>query len=259
MKRREFLAASALAGLAPLSKLAAAEGGDAAKKQLLELKLYRLKSAAQAKRLDEYLAKAAIPALNRIGIEPVGVFADSDGKSHDLFVLLPHGSAESVVTATARLLADEKYLKDGEKYLTPPKSKPLFERIESSLLLAFDAAPKVETTVKGDERIFQLRIYEAHSVERGQKKIEMFNTGGEIDLFRRCGMNPVFFGEALVGTKVPNLTYMIGFADADAQKAGWAKFIAHPDWKKMSGDPAYKDTVSNITNLVLKPASSSQI
>ena len=72
-------------------------------------------------------------------------------------------------------------------------------------------------------------------------------------------MQPVFFGETLVGTKLPNLTYMLVFDDMDARKANWAKFLADPAWKKLRSDPAYKDTVSNITNIFLRPAPFSQI
>ena len=107
--------------------------------------------------------------------------------------------------------------------------------------------------------MFRLRIYEAHSIERGQKKVEMFNEGGEIEIFRDCGMNPVFFGETLVGPKIPNLTYMLGFDSMEALTAGWGNFMVHPDWQTLRKDESYKDTVSNITNLVLRPAAGSQI
>jgi hypothetical protein len=70
---------------------------------------------------------------------------------------------------------------------------------------------------------------------------------------------PVFFGEAIIGEKMPNLTYMLGFDDSEAQKAAWDKFKVHPEWKKMSTDPYYKDTVSNITNIILIPTKSSEI
>jgi hypothetical protein len=52
---------------------------------------------------------------------------------------------------------------------------------------------------------------------------------------------------------------MVGFDDTDAQKKAWGAFIKRPEWKKISTDPYYADTVSNITNLVLKPSASSQI
>jgi len=55
------------------------------------------------------------------------------------------------------------------------------------------------------------------------------------------------------------MTYMLTFADTDVQKAAWDKFKDSPEWKKLSGDPQYKDTVSNITNLELQPTSYSQV
>lgn len=259
MKRREFLAASCVAGLAPLAELGGAAETATGDKELLELRLYAVKSAAQRKRLDEFLAKAGLPAFNRIGVSPVGVFQFADGKTPDLYVLLPHKTAASAVGFAARLLADETFVKDAAAWLDLPKSDPLYDRIESTLLLGFDQAPKVEVPDRKAGRIFQLRIYESHSLKKGRKKIEMFNAGGEIALFRRVGMKPVFFGEALFGARMPNLTYMLSFEDKDAQKAAWAKFLGSPEWKKMSGDPQYKDTVSRITNIELTPTEYSQV
>jgi len=257
MRRRDFLAGSCAAAAAGLTRAAgAAETGA---KEYYELRTYGVGSAEQGERLGAFLAKVAVPAWNRAGVKPVGVFRSEKADDRDVIVLLPHATIQSLVTLRARLLGDEKYLADGKAFLTLPKKDPLYQRIESSVLLAFDAVPKVEVPSKKDTRLFQLRTYEAHSVERNQKKIEMFNTGGEVGIFRKCGMGPVFFGEALTGTKIPNLTYMIGFDDPDAQEAGWKKFMAHPDWKKISRAPAYRNTVSRITNTVLRPAASSQI
>ncbi len=33
----------------------------------------------------------------------------------------------------------------------------------------------------------------------------------------------------------------------------------HPDWKKLRADPKYKNTVSAITNIMLRPAACSQV
>jgi hypothetical protein len=121
--------------------------------------------------------------------------------------------------------------------------------------------PSLETPVTSPGRVLQLRIYESPSVKTGQKKIEMFNDGGEIAIFRRTGLHPVFFGESLVGAKMPNLTYMLAFESAEELKANWEKFIGDPEWKRLSKMPEYSDKVilSGITNLVLKPADYSQI
>ena len=261
MKRREFIGTSCVAaGVAAMGAVATgAEGPAPAAKEFLELRLYRAEAGAMREKLDKFLAEVAIPAWNRLGIQPVGVFAFPDDKVADLYVLLPHKTIESFATAAQKLWADAEYTKAGAAALDPPKGEPIYKRIESSLMLAFDAVPKVETPTKKDTRLFQLRIYESHCEERARRKVAMFNTGGEVALFRQVGMPPVFFGETLVGSKVPNLAYMLGFDDEATQKAAWAKFMAHPEWKKMSGDPQYKDTVSNITNLVLKPTAYSQV
>mgnify|MGYP003801082935 CR=1 FL=1 len=237
---------------------AGAEAPPAGAKEFLELRLYKATAGAMRERLDKFLAEAALPAWGRLGIGPVGVFAWADGKEADLYVLLPHKTLESFATAPARLAADAVYQKAGAAALDPPKNEPIYSRIETTLMLAFDSVPTVETPTKKDTRVFQLRIYESHCDERARRKIAMFNDG-EVALFRKVGMPPVFFGQTLAGGKMPNLTYMLGFDDEAAQKAAWARFLAHPDWDKMKNDPQYKDTVSNITNLLLKPTAYSQI
>ena len=210
-------------------------------------------------KLDKFLSQAAVPAWNRLGIKPVGVFAHADPQVADLYVLLPHDSIESFVTATERLWGDAEFVKAAGDALDTPKNAPIYTRIETTLLLAFEGAPKVEVPTKAPTRVFQLRIYESHCDERARRKIAMFNQGGELALFRKVGMNPVFFGQRLAGTRMPNLTYMLGFDDETAQKAAWRKFLAHPEWKKLRTDPQYRDTVSKITNILLKPSPCSQI
>jgi len=88
----------------------------------------------------------------------------------------------------------------------------------------------------------------------------MFNTA-EIKIFREVGLNPVFFGETLSGSKQPNLTYMLGFNNMDEQTGNWKKFGAHPEWKKLSNMPEYADKaiLCGITNLLLIAAEYSQI
>ena len=259
MKRRDFLAASCMAGAAGVSGMTTSAKAAPANKQYLELRRYEMDSAQKQQAFDKFLANAAIPAWNRLGIKPVGVFKMANDENPNLWVLLPHKSLESVATANTKMLADEKFLQAGADILNCPKKDPAYKRIESTLMLAFDQCPKVEVPSKADTRIFQLRIYESHSAPKAKLKVEMFNKRGEIALFRKTGLDPVFFGESLVGGLVPNLTYMVGLDDTDAQKKAWGTFGSHPEWKKMSSEPRYKDTVSNITNLVVSPTASSQI
>lgn len=260
MQRREFLAAGCLAGLAsasPMAAVAASEGG--AKKQYYELRLCLLESKAKQDALVKFLGKAAIPALNRIGIKPVGVFTLAEEESSNLYVLAPHDSLESVATCVHRLGEDEAFLQAGADVIDAPFKDPAYTRMESSLLLAFDKMPRLAVPSAKATRVFQLRIYENPTIKANQRKVEMFNTGGEIDVFLHCGMTPVFFGEALVGSKLPNVTYMLGFDDRETGEKAWEAFKADPGWAKLKDDPYYKDTVSNITNIWLNPAPCSQI
>jgi hypothetical protein len=268
MKRREFLTSSlaaSVAASAPLSALAAGrEGSDSPAPEYYELRLYHLRRGPQQKGLDAFLREAALPALKRIGIGPVGVFTVLVGPDNPtLYVLLPYASLESFATAGARLAADTEFAKAGASFLNAPATDPAYVRVESSLLVAFETVPKLElppATREHRPRLFELRTYESHSKKANQKKIEMFNQG-EIAIFRRVGLQPVFFGETLIGTRLPNLTYMVAFDDQAAREKIWAAFVADPEWKKLSTMPSYTDgeIVSNITNVLLSPTPYSEI
>lgn len=268
MHRREFLAATTTTalGLALAGRSSADEAPG--NKALIEIRIYHFASSEKQQAYEHFIGRIEIPALNRAGINPVGAFRlmardnpalKLEADSTDLYVILPHKSAESLIVLEDRLAADSTYQKEGEKLLVTPPKDPAFVRYESSLLSAFDMFPQVEVPTRAPERLIQLRTYESHTRERARKKLEMFQQGGEIPIFKRCGMNGVFFGECLIGAKMPNLTYMLSFENDEAMKTGWGAFGKDPDWKKLSRDPQYKDTVSTITNLLLRPIEGSQI
>ena len=92
------------------------------------------------------------------------------------------------------------------------------------------------------------------------KNIEMFNLH-ELAIFKRVGLTPVFFGEALGGAKMPNLTYMLVFPDEDGRKDAWNRFRTDEAWVKLKALPEYadKEIVSRITNKILTPEAYSEI
>ena len=259
MKRREFLTAASLAGIAGASSLAAPADSGSGDREYFEFRQYRLHVGAKKRLVGDFLRQVGIPAMNRIGIGPIGIFQAMYGpNSPTLYVLLVHKSIESVLNSSSLLMADDQYRKAGADFINAPLSEPAYVRIESSLMVAFKDMPKLEVPEK-KTRIFELRTYESHSLKAAKKKIEMFNEGGEIAIFRKTGLQPVFFGETLIGPKIPNLTYMLCFEDMADRDARWKTFGDDPDWKKLRGNPAYKDTVSNITDIILRPAPYSQI
>ena len=269
MKRREFvassLAASAVASLtADALGSQAGAGNDAPAREYYQLIAWHLRHGPQQKLLDDFLREAALPAMGRLGLGPVGVFNTVIGEeSPRVYVLVPGPSLEVVVNLAEHLFSDSEFAKAGAAYTSAPAAAPAYVRMESSLLKAFKGMPKLEAppSAAGHRpRIFELRVYESHSKKANLTKIDMFNRG-EIAIFRRTGLRPVFFGEALVGSRLPNLTYMLTFDDLEQRDKNWATFVADPEWKKLSATPVYTDTeiVSNISNAILTPAAYSQI
>jgi hypothetical protein len=153
-----------------------------------------------------------------------------------------------------RIGSDAEYRTAGATFLHAPASDPVYERIESSLLGAIEALPHLEKPDTSKSRLLNLRIYESHNERAAAKKIEMFNQH-ELPIFRRVGLTPVFFGETLIGSRRPNLTYMLVFPDDAARKAAWSSFGGDDAWKKLKAMPEYadKEIVSHITNKLLTP------
>jgi hypothetical protein len=257
MNRRSFIKSSAVGGLAVSGAVGIPGVLAASDRDYFELRDYECENQEQARGFEAFMQQAGVPALNRIGISPVGVFVPEEG-FNPVTVLIRHKSAESVVNLTSKLLSDSQIT--GSKLFNAAASGPAYRRMASSLFVAFSGMPELEIPVEGEGRVFQLRIYESPSVRTGQKKIEMFN-GGEIEIFRKTGLHPVFFGEALVGSRMPNLTYMLSFRSREEQKANWKTFVSSPEWKALSSIPEYADDkiLSGITNLLLKPSKASQI
>jgi hypothetical protein len=258
--RRDFLAASALAAAAPLPHLEAL--GQAEARQYIELRRYHLLPGAKQRAFTDFVGAAAIAAMNRAGIRRVGAFTVMYGENApSLLLLLVHPTLESVVSLRERMASDAEYARTGAAIIEAPMSDPAFVRAESTLLRAFEAMPAVEPSAGAGtsaRRIFEMRTYESHSDRAALNKLKMFNAG-EIPIFRRTGLTPVFFGETVIGAKMPSLTYMLTFADMAARDAAWSAFGKDPDWKTLSGDPQYRDNVSAISDIILQPTSYSQI
>lgn len=239
----------------------ASENSKNSGRDFYELRTYTLKNEAQQQLVEDYYKNAAIPALNRLGMRNIGVFTElrPNGQTK-MYVLFPYKLWDDFLTVQEKLAGDAAYLENGAAYLNADAAAPAYERIESSILKAFSHFPKLEAP-EPKPRIFELRRYEHATEGAGKKKLEMFNDAGEIDIFKRLGFNPVFFGETLIGQLRPNLIYMITFDNMEAHDSHWKSFGADPELKKISTIPDYADAklVSRITSTMLTPAGYSQI
>ncbi len=266
MKRRLFVKSSlitASAGSMAGIITQAASGKDIQKPstgECYELRVYSIQNEVQQKRVEDYFQKAAIPALNRLGSKNIGVFREYQPKEQTkIYAVIPFTSVEDMITMEDKLFEDAAYISAGAAYLNAPATDPAYVRIESSLLRAFSGMPKL--VVPPDKpRLFELRRYESSGESAGKKKIEMFNKG-EIAIFKRVGLTPVFFGETIIGGVRPNLTYMITFDDMAEHDRNWKQFGGDPEWKTLKSIPEYMDAkiVSKITATFLIPTEFSQI
>jgi hypothetical protein len=264
MERRAFLASSLAASALSMSAVASAETPAFGTREHYLLRRYQLQSGPQTKLTESYFTDALIPALTRLGLGPVGAFRLEIGPETPAFYLLVPGSQlEVLATLDLKLAGDEGFLKAADAYWSATAIAPAYQRIESWLLQSFAGWPKVtppaSAATKG-KRIFQLRTYESPSEGDHVRKVEMFHSG-EFDIFLKSGFHPVFFGDGLIGSHMPSLTYMLSFADTTELEACWDKFRADADWKKLSTSPRYAadQLVNNITNLTLSPLACSQI
>ena len=239
--------------------------GTGAGPELYVWRQYVVRNGTQPQRLAEFLKGAAIPALNRLGHSPIGAFEVVAGApSPTVFVLTPSASLERLAAIEAGLEKDADFMRAADPYINAPAADPVYQRQELSLLAAFPNVPRIEVpaaTAKSGPRLFELRTYESHNERAHRMKVRMFTEMGEVDIFRRVGLTPVFFARTLIGPRMPNLVYMLVHEDMAARDKSWRAFGGDPEWKKLRSTAGFSDAeiVSNITSVFLRPAPYSQI
>jgi hypothetical protein len=247
--------------MSAIAQPAIAAGQADAKRELYEMWLYQMTAGETVKKADDYFQSALIPALRRAGTGPIGVFIESSkADSPTIYVLIPHPGVESVAAVAKALHNDADYRRAGAAFLAAPPEDPAYVNLEARLMLAAAFMPALEAPAKQDTRTFELRRYRNPSEAAFRKKLEMFATG-ELTIFRRVGLNPVFFGEMLFGPDMFNITYMLTYPDAAARASAWATFRKDADWQKLRVTPGFTDAeiIANIKSLTLTPTPYSQI
>lgn len=227
-------------------------------KEFYELRVYELTGGGSLAPLENYFTKALIPALNRAGIKNVGVFKEtSKSEPMKIYLFIPYASSAKYMETKTALGKDVDFQKASEAYNKQPVEKPIYDRFESYLMLAFDGMPKLKIP-ENKQRIFELRFYQGYNEDAVKRKIKMFNEG-ELDVFYKTKLNPVFFGEVIAGKNMPFIAYMITFKDMAERDASWKMFSADPKWNEMKDTEEYKNTVSKIIRVFLDPMEYSQI
>ncbi len=254
MKRRKFIATSAIASTIPLTQIHA-KGNlnymEEIHKELYELRTYEVRFGGNQNTLKNYLKDILQPSLKAIGVNHF-LILEGLGMSEPkkIWVLISYPDT-TIYLQAQNLSSNKSYQQSAAAYNAILQEERLYNRYTSSLLLAFDGIPQMDGNVN-DSSLFELRIYEGYSEDAVRRKIKMFNTE-ELPLFDEVELHPVFFGEMISGPYRPCLVYMLHFKDMAERDANWAKFGSHPDWHEMRAKEEYANTVSNIRREFLVP------
>ena len=226
-----------------------------------QIKIYHLKTNEQADQVDQYLKNVYMPALHRLGIKNIGVFkpiANDTSSVKFIYVLIPFNSTETWMKLEQNLTKDAAYKSSAKNFSEASAGKPPYERMESILLDAFSGQEHLFLPAsKNGERVFELRSYESPTENLSEKKMAMFNTGGEIDIFKRLGFNPVFYARVVSGNHMPNFMYMPVFENVQQRDAQWKIFGSDPQWKEISAKPENENkvSVSHIDSILMHSTS----
>lgn len=220
-------------------------------REYYQVTVYHFANSQQEQAIDSFLKNSFIPALHRLDNPKIGVFkpiANDTAADKLLFVIAPFSKAESLLSLITRLQKDKQFITSSQ-YFDTGYQVPPYQRIENIVLQAFPLAPtmnlpKLTGTVK--DKVYELRSYESATEKLFHNKVQMFNEGGEINIFSRLNFNPVFYAEVVAGSRMPNLMYMTSFENKAARDAHWKAFGEDPDWKKLSALPEYQHNVSKI-------------
>lgn len=235
------------------------------KKEYYSILIYHLKDAEQERRMDNYLKDALLPALHRSGTANVGVFkplGNDTAADRRVYVFIPGKSPEYLLQLPKTLLTNIAYQNAAKDFIEAAWDKPTYTRQETIILEAFPGMPKMELpglTGPKSERIYELRSYESPTDKLYRNKVDMFNKGDEVGIFRRLGFNAVFYAEVLSGSHMPNLMYMTTFDNRASRDEHWKAFSADEQWKALLAKPEYNHNVSRAEILFLQPTAYSDI
>ena len=228
-------------------------------REFYQLTIYHFNSDSQEKILDAYFQTALLPALHRMNISKVGVlkaWANDTSANKLICVFVPLKSLEVLPKLPGKLKEDTAYTSAGADYINAAYNNPPYSRMETILLQAFPLAPQLQLPAlhaAKKDRVYELRSYENATEKKFENKVQMFNQGDEIGLFKKLNFNAIFYGEVIAGAKMPNLMYMTSFENKADRDEHWKIFGNDPYWKKLSAMPEYQNNVSHIDITFLHP------
>lgn len=252
MKRRKFIAASAIGAIGATSSLKASEMEDlpAADQEIFELRIYSM-NFGKSGPFNPYMKTVLLPALKRAGVKKTLVFKEMGmSQPSKTYLMLTYSSFDHMLKVRNKLAQDKVYEKASTDFREIKSANKVYSRYDTYLMQAFSVMPELKDP-DSSRKLFEFRVYEGHNDDAVRRKVMMFNKE-ELPVFLETGLDPVFFGQLIAGPNMPALAYMVCFDSMEARDASWAKFVKHPEWNRMKVLPQYADSVSNIVRIFLE-------
>jgi len=198
------------------------------------MQTYQLRQGTQLARLSEWLSGAYLPRLSKIHNGPQ-IVLESVIAPHNpqLVLIVGYSSFEQIWAIQSKVEADEEVKAAYAKVERDPE--PLFDNQNSTLLEATSYSPEVAIEKHSKPRLFELRTYRSPTWSQHRAVHERF-AGPEIEVFHKVGIFPILYTSTLIGTNLPNLTYLIPFESLAAREKAWDAFAVHPGWIKARKD-----------------------
>ena len=227
---------------------------DSPKKQIYEWRIYTLTGDGAI--LDDFFKETLIPAYNRRSIS-VGAFSlYKQEEKEQRYLLFVYPDLKTYNEVRLAICSDNDFLEAARPFFETSAPDPVYSQYETYLCEAFDKIPEMRMPDKS-RTLFEYRNYYSPNEDANRRKIKMFNVE-EIDLFDKVGINSVFYGEILAGTRMPGLIYLTWYMDEATRNSAWSAFGSHPDWNNMRNKPEYKNTATNNIAKLLLPMPYSQ-
>ena len=187
--------------------------------------------------------------MHKLGSASIGAFkpiANDTATDKLIYLIIPFKKADQLIALPSGLQKDDQFVAASQSVDTGYQN-PMYIRRENIVLQAFPlhpamSLPKLTGPVK--DRVYELRSYESPTETLHRNKVQMFNEGGEVALFKRLNFNAVFYAQVVAGSHMPNLMYMTSFENRADRDAHWKAFGADPEWKTLSALPQYQHNVS---------------
>jgi len=259
MNRRTFMTRNVPAATLGLAawrpSLAAISSGEKTmSSSYFELMYIHMQSGSQPQRMAKWLENRLMPICQKHGFSPMGFFNVEVGPElPTVVVIFNYPSLTEMEALWGKLNSDPDY---AAAVAEVEQDDPAFYRTEATLLRSTPFCPPWSTTPDGapSNKLYEMRIYESPSNRQLNFLHDRF-AGGEIDVFHKSGIHPIFYADTVFGANLPNMAYLIPFQSADHREKAWTTFRNDPDWIKIRDESIRHggEIVRNITNIFLSP------